>query len=84
MVDKQQLAAMGEHMQEMEECKTGFKVPDGWKLVPDTPSSEMIIKGGEEFFDSARAWERGVTIKDQDYAIMIYCQMLSAAPAYKP
>ena len=28
MVDKQQLAAMGEHMQEMEECKTGFKVPD--------------------------------------------------------
>ena len=28
MVDKQQLAAMGEHMREMEECKTGFKVPD--------------------------------------------------------
>ena len=28
MVDKQQLAAMGEHMQEIEECKTGFKVPD--------------------------------------------------------
>ena len=28
MIDKQQLAAMGEHMQEMEECKTGFKVPD--------------------------------------------------------
>lgn len=30
MVDKQQLAAMGEHMQEMEECKPEFKVPDGW------------------------------------------------------
>ena len=32
MVDKQQLAAMGEHMPEMEECNTGFKVPDadGW------------------------------------------------------
>lgn len=28
MVDKQQLATMGEHMREMEECKTGFKVPD--------------------------------------------------------
>ena len=84
MVDKQQLAAMGEHMREMEECKPEFKVPDGWRLVPDIPNSEMIIKGGEEFFDSARAWERGVTITDQDYAIMIYCQMLAAAPAYKP
>ena len=28
MVDKQQLAAMGEHMREMEECKPNFKVPD--------------------------------------------------------
>lgn len=28
MVDKQQLATMGERMREMEECKTGFKVPD--------------------------------------------------------
>lgn len=84
MNDKQQLAAMGEHMREMEECKPNFKVPHGWRLVPDTPSSEMIIRGGEEFFDSARAWERGVTITDQDYAIMIYCQMLAAAPEYKP
>ena len=84
MVDKQQLAAMGEHMREAEECKPEFKVPGGWRLVPDIPNSEMIIKGGEEFFDSARAWERGVTITDQDYAIMIYCQMLAAAPEYKP
>ena len=126
MNDKQQLAAMGEHMREMEECnqqkhsatqvmawagdyekegghglivemlksysellnssqcKREFKVPDGWRLVPDMPSSEMIVRGGEEFFDSARAWERGVTITDQDYAIMIYCQMLAAAPEYKP
>ena len=30
MVDKQQLAAMGEHMREVEECKTEFKVPDEW------------------------------------------------------
>ena len=32
MVNKQQLAAMGEHMREMEECKKGFKMPDadGW------------------------------------------------------
>ena len=30
MVDKQQLAAMGEHMREMEECKPEFKVPDEW------------------------------------------------------
>ena len=32
MVDKQQLAAMGEHMREMEVCKPEFKVPDadGW------------------------------------------------------
>lgn len=34
MVDKQQLAAMGEHVREMEECKLEFKVPAGWKLVP--------------------------------------------------
>ena len=126
MNDKQQLAAMGERMREMEElshkkhsvtqvlawaddyekigghglivemlksysellnssqCKREFKVPDGWRLVPDIPSSEMIIRGGEEFFDSARAWERGVTIRDQDCAIMIYCQMLDAAPEYNP
>ena len=30
MIDKQQLAAMGERMREMEECKPEFKVPDGW------------------------------------------------------
>ena len=28
MVDKQQLAAMGEHVREMEECKPEFKVTD--------------------------------------------------------
>lgn len=43
MVDKQQLAAMGEHMREMEECKPEFKVPDGWKLVPVEPNHGMIV-----------------------------------------
>ena len=41
MVDKQQLAAMGEHMREMEECKPEFKVPDGWKLVPEAITERM-------------------------------------------
>ena len=41
MVDKQQLAAMGEHMREMEECKPNFKVPHGWRLVPAKMTDAM-------------------------------------------
>ncbi|MGL4752199.1 MAG: hypothetical protein ACRCXB_07260 [Aeromonadaceae bacterium] len=46
MNDKQQLAAMGEHMREMEECKSEFKVPDGWRLVPISPTSKMLAAIG--------------------------------------
>lgn len=46
MNDKQQLAAMGEHVREMEECKPGFNVPDGWKLVPVEPTKEVLSIGG--------------------------------------
>lgn len=41
MVDKQQLAAMGEHMREVEDCKPEFNVPEGWKLVPVEPTGEQ-------------------------------------------
>ena len=41
MVDKQQLAAMGEHMREVEECKPGFKVPDE-QVLKNPPSIEQL------------------------------------------
>ena len=41
MVDKQQLAAMGEHMQEMEECKPEFKVPDE-QIWTNPPTIEQL------------------------------------------
>ena len=46
MVDKQQLAAMGEHMREMEECKTGFKVPYEWMKWEggDNPIGDSYIE----------------------------------------
>ena len=78
MVDKQQLAAMGEHMREMEECKTGFKVPDGWKLVPISASTPMINAA----YDLA-AIEGCHGVYDDEVQEM-YRAMLAAAPEYKP
>ena len=72
MVDKQQLAAMGEHMREMEECKPESKVPDGWQLVPVDPTEKMI----DESIDAGRF--------DEDDAVFFWTSMLAVAPAYKP
>lgn len=69
MNDKQQLAAMGEHMREMEGCKQEFKVPDGWKLVPMEPTNDMLNAG---YFTNNEANKS------------IYSSMLDAAPEYKP
>lgn len=69
MVDKQQLAAIGEHMREMEECKPNFQVPDGWKLVPVEPTNDMLNAG---YFTNNEANKS------------IYSSMLAAAPEYKP
>lgn len=52
----------------------------GWKLVPVEPTSEMLVRGGEDFFDAARNWRTGSTLRDQDHAAMIYEAMLAAAP----
>ena len=70
MNDKQQLAAIGEHMREAEECKPGFKVPDGWRLVPEVPSCEMVnsVKHLMSFSNPIGA----------------YKLMLAASPEYKP
>lgn len=72
MNDKQQLAAMGEHMREMEECNPGFKVPDGWKLVPLEPTKEMSIAGCQVPLNKAARHNT------------VYRAMLAAAPEYKP
>ena len=72
MVDKQQLAAMGERMREMEECKPEFKVPDGWKLVPVEPNHGMIVAAASE--------HEG----DFYLPVSLYKAMLAAAPEYKP
>lgn len=72
MNDKQQLATIGEHMREMEEFKPEFKVPDGWKLVPEVPTNEMIASGGSAF------WNEGKT------TFGMHRSMLDAAPECKP
>lgn len=72
MIDKQQLTAMGEHMREMEGCKPEFKVPDGWILVPEIPTREMIDSGGSAFWN------------DNKTTYGMYKAMLAAAPEYRP
>ena len=72
MNDKQQLAAMGEHMREMEECKPGFKVPDGWKLAPIEPTCYQVLAG------------RNSDSMDDEPCVAVYLAMLAAAPEYKP
>lgn len=129
MNDKQQLAAMGEHMREIEECEhallqkrvlhleelvermtnrlawrnTGspnglrrfmtqkqydaqtlgvqkwyeplqYEVPDGWRLVPVVPTSEMISAGNAEL-----AYDCCSGTADE-----VWPAMLAAAPEYKP
>lgn len=72
MNDRQQLAAIGEHMREMEECKLEFKVPDGWRLVPANPTQNMV--DAAKWIDgrlSVWKWADG------------YREMLAAAPEYK-
>lgn len=53
----------------------------GWKLMPVEPTAAMLIRGGEEFFDSVRNREVGSKLNDQYHAAMIYEGMLAAAPA---
>lgn len=78
MNDKQQLAAMGEHMREMEECKPEFKVPDGWKLVPLEATPEMWIAA-----ENLAAEEYSLGVYADEVRDM-YASMLAAAPEYKP
>ena len=73
MVDKQQLAAMGEHMREMEECKPNFKVPYGWRLVPAKMTDAMENAIYKELSTGSLYGFKGA-----------YSAMLSAAPEYKP
>ena len=74
MVDKQQLAAMGEHMREAEECKPEFKVPDGWRLVPIEITDEMEDAAYKELGSPSDWYGFGDA----------YMVMISAAPEYKP
>jgi hypothetical protein len=53
----------------------------GWKLVPVEPTPEMLIRGGEQFFDLAGPNLTNDSEKDQDDAASIYRAMLSASPA---
>lgn len=68
MNDKQQLAAMGEHMREMEECKPEFKVPDGWRLVPEVITERMWDAMSRSYCSPA-SW---------------YLAAIQNAPEYKP
>ena len=73
MNDKQQLAAMGEHMREMAECKPNFKVPYGWRLVPAKMTDAMENAIYKELSTGSLYGFKGA-----------YSAMLSAAPEYKP
>ena len=73
MNDKQQLAAMGEHMREMEECKPNFKVPYGWRLVPAKMTDAMENAIYKELSTGSLYGFKGA-----------YSAMLAAAPEYKP
>ena len=73
MVDKQQLAAMGEHMREMEECKPNLKVPYGWRLVPAKMTDAMENAIYKELSTGSLYGFKGA-----------YSAMLAAAPEYKP
>lgn len=73
MVDKQQLAAMGEHMREAEEYQPEFKVPDGWKLVPAKMTDAMENAIYKELSTGSLYGFKGA-----------YKAMLDAAPEYKP
>ena len=73
MVDKQQLAAMGEHMREMEECKPNFKVPYGWRLVPAKMTDAMENAIYKELSTGSLYGFKGA-----------YSAMLAAAPEHKP
>lgn len=77
MVDKQQLAAMGEHMREVEECKPEFKVPNGWRLVPLVATPEMWIAA-----ENLAAEEYSLGVYADEVRDM-YASMLAAAPEYK-
>lgn len=74
MNDKQQLASMGEHTAEMADCKPEFKVPDGWKLVPEVLTDEMEDAAYKEL-GSPSDWYSF----DEAYRVMIL-----VAPEYKP
>ena len=85
MVDKQQLAAMGEHMREMEECKPEFKVPDGWRLVPVEPTSEMILTGIAAQDEKLKRYALGGSLAPIDHGMLdAYNSMLASTPEYKP
>ena len=73
MNDKQQLAAMGEHMRETEECKPNFKVPYGWRLVPAKMTDAMENAIYKELSTGSLYGFKGA-----------YSAMLAAAPEYKP
>ena len=73
MVDKQQLAAMGEHMREMDGCKPEFKVPYGWRLVPAKMTDAMENAIYKELSTGSLYGFKGA-----------YSAMLAAAPEYKP
>ena len=73
MVDKQQLAAMGEHMRETEECKPNFKVPYGWRLVPAKMTDAIENAIYKELSTGSLYGFKGA-----------YSAMLAAAPEYKP
>ena len=74
MIDRQQLAAMGEHIREVEERKPEFKVPDGWKLVPLEATSDMSYAADRE---SGFPSDIYATFGD------VWSAMLAAAPEYK-
>lgn len=90
MNDKQQLAAMCEHMREVmvnissdwnEPVKmsvgdsvASFQIPLGWKLVPASPTAEMLKAAADLPLKATRGMHDSAC----------YRVMIAAAPEYKP
>ena len=85
MNDKQQLAAMGEHLaeqpqplcmakriEELEAQVRELTTPEGWQMVPVEPTQKMVAVGCEN---------EGSRITDgAEFARALYADMLAAAP----
>lgn len=94
MNDKQQLAAMGEHLaeqqqplcmakriEELEAQVRALTLPEGWKLVPVEPTLGMSLAGAVAQAEKLKRYALGGSLPPIDHGMPdAYSAMLAAAP----